>query len=642
MWQLLTQSRKLVEGRQIRARRSRLYRPQCKLLEDRCLLSVSLTDTAPPVPLVGAPVVWTATATGHGSSPVYQFSVGSAGGLSHIIRDFDPSNSFTWNPLQEGSYDIAVTVKDSFSTSTGESASASYTAQSRVVGTSAVISPMPNPLVALYSAPPSAGASMHVEFSPMGPNPSWRSTSPQPIVPGESTNFLVAGMLPDTTYVMRHVLNDGTASDTKTFTTGALPASLTFPTTTTQLGPDPGTDLSQDMVYHIGLGGATGAVYLFATDLMGNIEWYYDPVANGYSYYGTSLVPGGTALLLGPSLVGGGGGTTSVKEIDLAGDLLHEASVGAISAELVAMGLAPITNINHEAHRLPNGDTAILANSRRTVVLNGSPTTYNGDMVVVLDQNFQVAWAWDPFQWLDTNRLPTLGEGPSDWLHANSVAWSPEDGNLIVSLRSQDWVIKIAYGNGAGDGHVIWRLGAGGDFTINSADPSPWFSHQHDVRYINDTTIVLFDDGNTRRASDPSAKSRGQELVLDENTMQATLVVNADLGNYSPALGSASCSPTEALPSRPGLNRLLAAVFGQTIEVLPDGTKTFVQKMKEVSIARTLRAPSTAPLWASPPFSSRTPRRRERGSAPTAPRATTSSATRRACPATPPSSPRAS
>ena len=124
--------------------------------------------------------------------------------------------------MQEGSYDIQVTVKDSFGAATGESATASYTADSRVVGSGAVVSPTSNPLVALYSAPPSSGSSMHVEFKPLGSNQSWSSTAPLPIVPGESTNFLVADMLPDTTYLMRHVLDDGATSAALTFTTGAL------------------------------------------------------------------------------------------------------------------------------------------------------------------------------------------------------------------------------------------------------------------------------------------------------------------------------------------------------------------------------------------------------------------------------------
>ncbi len=289
-----------------------------------------------------------------------------------------------------------------------------------------------------------------------------------------------------------------------------------------------------------------------ATDLKGDIEWYYDPVADGYSYYGPTLVPGGTALVFGePSTGAGAGGSVSIKEIDLAGDTLRQTNIDAVNAELAALGQYPITNFSHDIVRLPNGDTAVLARTPRTIDVNGTPTVYDGDDVIVLDQNFQVAWVWDPFDWLSTSRLPTLGEGPTDWLHANSISWSPEDGNLVVSLRAQDWVIKIDYANGTGDGHIIWRLGQGGDFTIISSDPSPWFSHQHDVTYINDNTLVLFDDGNTRAETNSDAHSRGQELVLNEQTMTATLVVNADLGNYSSALGRRRASPTGILTSRP-------------------------------------------------------------------------------------------
>ena len=37
-----------------------------------------------------------------------------------------------------------------------------------------------------------------------------------------------------------------------------------------------------------------------------------------------------------------------------------------------------------------------------------------------------------------------------------TVAWSPKDRDLVVSLRTQDWAIKIDYANGTGDGHVVW------------------------------------------------------------------------------------------------------------------------------------------------------------------------------------------
>ena len=113
-------------------------------------MAVSLTSSGPTVPLVGSPVTWTATTSDHGATPVYQFSVGLAGSTLNVVRDYYTTNSFTWDPLQEGTYDIQVNVMDGYyGDSSGESASASYTAQTRITGTSAVVSPTANPLVAL-------------------------------------------------------------------------------------------------------------------------------------------------------------------------------------------------------------------------------------------------------------------------------------------------------------------------------------------------------------------------------------------------------------------------------------------------------------------------------------------------------------
>jgi hypothetical protein len=161
------------------------------------------------------------------------------------------------------------------------------------------------------------------------------------------------------------------------------------------------------------------------------------------------------------------------------------------------------------------------------------------------------------------------------------VSWSPEDADLVVSLRTQDWAIKIDYANGAGNGHVVWKLGAGGSFQASASTPDPWFSHQHDVRYINDTTLLVFDDGNTRQASNPMADSRGQEWILNEQNKTATLVVNADMGNYSDFLGSAERLPNGNLAFTSGGLMTSKGFAGQSIEVLPSGTRVYVQQMSE-------------------------------------------------------------
>jgi hypothetical protein len=134
----------------------------------------------------------------------------------------------------------------------------------------------------------------------------------------------------------------------------------------------------------------------------------------------------------------------------------------------------------------------------------------------------------------------TKADIANDWTHGNSVALAP-DGNIIYSCRHLDWVIKIAYQNGSGDGHVIWRLGKDGDFSYvtNNNDPYPWATHTHDAEYESANVISIYDNGNTRHDRFQLGNSRGQVLQLNEGNRTATVLLNQDLGAYSSALGSA-------------------------------------------------------------------------------------------------------
>lgn len=590
----------------IHRRRSAVILLNHEALETRCLLSgVSLTPSEAAPQLVGEPITWTATVNdGPTAGLVYQFREGAPNGPMQVVRDFSADNHFTSAPMQEGDYRILVTVKQGFAAADAESAVVRDEVDSRVTGNAAVITPLANPLVALYSAPPvSSGAHdqrMHVEFSVASAQPAWRSTEALRAEPGKSTNFIVAGMLPDTTYEMRHVLDDGTASSPLLFTTGTLPSSLSFPTFTEQQPPAAGSDLNDDMVFHQLIRAPSNAPNPLATDLQGQVEWYYDTSHAGLSltFAGQSLVPGGTVLLIGTSPTPPLPGSRDIlREIDLAGNTIRETSLDAVNAQLTALGQDVVHSFTHDVERLPDGSTAVVGLVERTVNINGVPTNYVGNMIVVLNKNLQVTWVWNAFDHLDVNRGPVLGEiippgsqGPTasvpllpavDWLHLNAVSWSPSDGNLVLSVRHQDWVLKIDYRNGDGDGHIIWRLGQGGDFTVNSTDPNPWFSHQHNAHFVDDTTMVLFDNGNTRHASDPNAHSRGQVWKLNEQTMTATLVLNADLGRYSGALGAAqrlangdysfTLGENGPEPPRPPAD---------TIEVTPDGTEVYDLRAK--------------------------------------------------------------
>jgi arylsulfate sulfotransferase len=348
--------------------------------------------------------------------------------------------------------------------------------------------------------------------------------------------------------------------------------------------PVAGTDPSQGEIFHAGVNKGKASVNTantVATDLNGNVIWYYDPVANNFRGNAQNIEPGGTVMMQGGNAIGNAAGYNTLRQVDLAGDTLRETNINAVNAALGAMHKPRILEFDHEAKLLPNGDTVVIGTTPKTVDYKGKATRFVGDMVIVLDQNFHPVWVWNSFRWLNTNRLGTDHPVPSDWLHANSVSWSPEDDDLVVSLRTQDWAIKIDYANGTGNGHVVWKLGAGGNFTPIADTSQPWFSHQHDVRFINDNTVLVFDDGNTRHATDKGALSRGQEWVLNEQNMTATLVVNADMGNYSNFLGSSDMLSNGNLAFTSGGLVTSTGPAGQSIEVLPDGTRVYVQQMSE-------------------------------------------------------------
>jgi hypothetical protein len=91
---------------------------QLERLEDRCLLSgggVSLTPSEASPQLVGESITWTAATADLGAAPVYQFRVGPEHGPLQVVRDFSPTNNFTWTPMEEGTYDIEVIAKEGFS-----------------------------------------------------------------------------------------------------------------------------------------------------------------------------------------------------------------------------------------------------------------------------------------------------------------------------------------------------------------------------------------------------------------------------------------------------------------------------------------------------------------------------------------------
>ncbi len=83
---------------------------------------------------------------------------------------------------------------------------------------------------------------------------------------------------------------------------------------------------------------------------------------------------------------------------------------------------------------------------------------------------------------------------------------------------------------------------------------------------------MVYDNGNTRCEIHGICESRGQVYEINEQTKTATLVLDAGLGNYSSALGSAQVLQNGNYHFNSGIQGIFPNFFSAADEVLPDGT----------------------------------------------------------------------
>lgn len=524
-------------------------------------VSITLGASVPSPATLGTSITWAAFVTGGppGHNYDFQFSVTSPNGPAQIVRDFDVFDSFVWVPWQvEGTYTVTVVVRDISQNPyiVYPPVSVQYVLNPWVTQSgSSAVHPTAHPLVALFSAGPCpSGNSIRVRFHSLSSVASMTTNSVA--CSSSSANFLVAGMRPTARYMMHweqlannQVVSSGTD---QAFTTGPLPPNLTQQMTV-NIPPTP-----RDAAFPIVLFHFIGA-WPIATDVAGHVIWY----APNPTLMTRMQLDGNYFLMSG----------TQLSEYDLAGNLLIRTNYNILNEQLAAKGYPQMTSFNnHETRVLPNGNILIFGgrDETSTVYQGGTPddpVDIVGDMILVLDHNMQLLWAWDSFAHEDLSRESTLddkcyqGSGgcpafnpnfsvANDWTHSNALQLTT-DGNILVSQRAQDWVLKINYANGAGDGSVIWRLGHDGDFTIVNplphacGDPNvfSWFTHQHDSVFQSQSgpleIMTVFDDGNLRVQQCGGGNSRGMVLYITESTRKVFIQTAADLGAYSLALGSA-------------------------------------------------------------------------------------------------------
>ena len=540
-----------------------------------------------------------------------------AGGSCPVVVQYLPTASGT----QTASVHVA------FSGSVNGSAVVALTGSAMAAGTGTVASTT-NPLVALYTVTPGFNASVSVEF---GPDTSYGNTTSaiQTTAGTAPVSVEVGGMRANTTYHMRAQIayaDGNTVTDADhTFTTGSLPKDLAAVKLAVKTAPGMTPQPGLELVDPLALAGSGNTPRPYVTDLQGNIIWYYPWTDyNGSSIYfldGIKQLPDGDFL----SVIGAGNNnvltstidpsTVFIREFDLIGNTIKQLTVAQLNSSLAAGGYTladgsplVLADFHHDVTPLPNGHWLIMANTIKTV--NG--TRVAGDVVVDVDTQMKPRFVWNEFDHF-TVTPDTLGF--PDWTHSNAIIYSPTDGNFLVSIRHLNLVVKVNYHDGGGDGSVLWRMGAGGDFALidtidpKGNDPVDWQYAQHAPSFVGSTTagtfkLTLMDNGDDRYFKTQAACPPGQAqscyttvpvFQIDEDAKTATVLsrVTVPVDLYSNFGGNA-----EVLANGDLEYDLCFPVSGaQVIESLQDSNHTLVWSLiaNGASEYRAFRIPSLYP-----------------------------------------------
>lgn len=454
---------------------------------------------------------------------------------------------------------ITISIKGQSSSATVALFNASFNPGSPSA-TSGSVAATQNPLVASYSIMAPADTSVYVQFGLDTNYGLATSAFPAPSNGGNVT-VLVAGMRAGTAYHMQAVLQAGNGAQAldadHTFTTGSI-AAAQLPNMTTQLTgvgtPSDGVELFSLVPYSAG-----NLLSTVATDLEGNVIWFYNMEAPDYPFPIKPL-PNGHMLVNASQSTYLPGGVNEVREIDLAGNVINRITLEAINQGLAGIAPFQLSAVHHDIAVLPNGHYILLGHYAETINnVSGIPagTSMVGDALIDWDPQKGPVWTWSTFDHLDLTHAPY---GFADWTHGNAIIYSPTDGNLILSMRNQNWVIKINYNNGAGDGSILWTLGDGGDLTLlNGQAPVDWNYGQHYPTIVSPNSsgvfsLMFFNNGTTRlmdsnndlcgTAGVGACYSSVETVQLDESAKTATILWLDDLQPaYSICCGDALILP---------------------------------------------------------------------------------------------------
>ena len=179
------------------------------------------------------------------------------------------------------------------------------------------------------------------------------------------------------------------------------------------------------------------------------------------------------------------------------------------------------TTFHHDLTPLPNGNFLILGRVNKTinvVPLGGDVSVQVDTLEEITPSGAQVRF-WSADDHLDTQYYPSeLSQNgpPYDWTHANAAYYDAQEDRVLLSARHLHWIVGINWSSG----EVDWKLGPGGDFTLDGV-AEDWFYAPHAPMADGEGRLLVYDNGNERPGG--SAYSRGVLIGYDEVAMTASV-----------------------------------------------------------------------------------------------------------------------
>ncbi|MDX9790620.1 MAG: aryl-sulfate sulfotransferase, partial [Candidatus Kapabacteria bacterium] len=235
----------------------------------------------------------------------------------------------------------------------------------------------------------------------------------------------------------------------------------------------------------------------------------------------------------------------------------------------------------HEFVLMSNGHKLMLAFEPKYIdmskyVENGDPNALVRTSIIQefdADDRIIYQWrAWDHIPLLD-NFADLSGRYIYHTLF-NSMDFDGE-GNILISNRLGSEIIKIDRNSG----EIVWRLGGlNNDFEFigeHESNAPNYFSFQHDIRWLPNGNITLFDNGFQHSPQ----YSRGVEYKLDQTDMTAELVWEFRNETNIFASANGSCRRLDNGNTLIGWGWVASQFKKDLVEVTPENNKVLEMGM---------------------------------------------------------------